>query len=82
MIHSTNGYYRCSVLKNIIQYYVADCLDDIITFSLKLNYVWYKYQCARPEGKPTPRAEVVMTYWPVILCTPQWQWQWSMMDWK
>lgn len=65
MNHSPNGYYRCSVLTNIIQYYVAHCLADSIILSLNLTSVCYKYQCARPEGKPKPRTEVVMTYWPV-----------------
>ena len=66
MNHSTNGYYRCSVLTNIIQYYVAHCLADIIiTLSLNLTSVCYKYQYARSEGKPKSRTDVVMTYWPV-----------------
>lgn len=64
MNHSTNGYYGCSVLTNIIQYYVAHCLADIITLSLNVTSVCYKYEYARPEGKPTPRTDVI-TYWPV-----------------
>jgi len=48
-----------------------------ILHSIILHIVWqtsslsvstsvcYKYQCARPEGKPKSRTDIVMTYWPV-----------------